>query len=252
MRRPILVLVVAVLVALIGAGVVFVGMQWREEVVEEEVAAEYRERYGLRPVAVALEELRPGEVVSDAVADGRIVAAERSADAVGDSGLGMADLLDPATATLVVTDTIGAGEVITSTRLGDSPPSGLPDAEGDGVLTVALDSDAARVGGLLTAGDRVAVLVTEGGTRTCVVASPVRVLAVGSTTGSAAAAESGRAVSPLLVTMDVDPTLGLRLRHAQALGALHLIGLPGDAGGFRAGACAAREDVLPDPPGSRP
>lgn len=178
MDRRKLLLVVAVVVALIGAGLVFLYAKGADD--------RAAEAYRPATVFVATGDIAVGEPFDTALADGRIVAREVPENTVVPSAIPSQDVLAGKTAN----SPIYAGEQILTTNYGGEGAN-APLAIPDGMVAVSVQlSDTARVAGFVNAGSNVAVWLTHeakkaGGDETIqetrLLLDRVQVIAVGST-----------------------------------------------------------------------
>lgn len=230
-RRKIL-LVVAVVVAALGAGLVFVYAQDAEDRASEQVATV--------DVLVVTAPISPGELASDAAASGKILSQPVPADQVLEGSTDDGTVF----AGQIALTKLYPGEQLLTQKFGtvediESEVS-LPIPDGMVAKPVALD-DVARVGGFTTPGSRVGVFVT--GTfapstepETRLLLDEVTILATGSTTISAPATNPDGTVAPVTdavpisqYTLALKPRDAARVTLAQTLGSLSLVLLPPDA-----------------------
>jgi pilus assembly protein CpaB len=215
-RRKIL-LVVAVVVAALGAGLVFVYAQGAEDRAKDDIATV--------PVLVAQQMILPGESASDAANAGKLVSQEvPPAEALEGSTNEGADFKDS-----IALTTIYPGEQLLTQKFGtiediEGRPT-LPIPDGLGATTVELTAQD-KVGSFAQPGSHVAFYVTDrggaasggsGGTpAACLVEDDLLVLGVGSTSVNAPAPApggdvavgsdnaQGEVVGTTLMTMAVD------------------------------------------------
>jgi pilus assembly protein CpaB len=172
LSRRLILLSVAVVVALAGAGLVFLYVQGADNRAED--------RFDTVNVLQAVGTIEPGESIDDAAAAGKL-----KLEAVAQSDLLPGYQTDTSGLTgLQATTTIYPGEQIISDKFGDSQLGEAPSA-----LTIPKDliaisvnlTDPARVAGFVNPGSQVAIFQTTPGYSRLVL-SRVTVLGVGSTT----------------------------------------------------------------------
>jgi pilus assembly protein CpaB len=216
-RRTVL-LVVAALIAVLGAGMVFLYVQ----------GADTRAKEEQQPVAVlkAVAQIEPGETLADASAQGKIqlkdVPLEQKLDgamaSIGDSG------------SLVALTRIFPNEQVTSSKFGQpGEQETLTMPPGNFAISVQL-SDTGRVAGFVSPGSQVAIFLTgptgangEEGTR--LLLPKVQVIAVGQTTLSTSTTTSEGAqttsnVPQTLLTLAVDQKQAEKVLYASTHGEL--------------------------------
>ncbi len=240
MGRRVLLLVVAVVVAVVGVGLLYLYVQGAEERATE-----------TRDVWVALEPVPAGTPVATLVGQTtRVQVTAVPVAAVLPGALaGDVSLTDERLADLVTTRDLLEGEQLVEDRLG--PPGNSPEAlagatrTGDGegedldrLLGTFEFSDPERVAGFLQPNSRVAVFytsTTSGGAEkvTSVVLPSVGVAAVGNVTVSPEVAvidgqQETTEVAQALVTLRLTPKEMTTLITAQATGELYLGLLPGE------------------------
>lgn len=195
-RRTIL-LIVAALIAVVGAGMVFLYVQGADDRAKEQQV----------PVAVlkAVAQIEPGESLADASAAGKIELMdvpteqklEGAMDTIGESGA------------LVALTRVYPNEQITSSKFGSpGEQDTLTMPEGRIAISVSV-SDTGRVAGFVAPGSKVALFfngpVNDGGTEATKILLPeVQVIAVGQTTmttTTATGAEGQRATEDLPLTL---------------------------------------------------
>lgn len=217
-RRKVL-LIVAVILALAGAGLVYLYAQGADQRAEK--------RFDTREVLVAVQDIAPGESASDAAAAGKIQPqAVTEASLVQNYVTGTEEL-----AGLNANTTIYAGEQLDSRKFGGvSESAALPIPEGQIAVAVEL-TDTARVAGFVSAGSTVGVWlngVEEESQRpfTRLLLPEVQVLAAGSTSLVATTStdeEGNQTVEQLprtLLTLAVDQDQAEKLMFASSNGQL--------------------------------
>lgn len=236
MERRRVLLVVAVVVAVMGAALVFVYAQNAEERARAEVGAGSESRQ----VLVATQEIAPGESAADAAAAGKVVLEEvpggRILDGAVSDGTALADQ--------VALTTLYPGEQLVAQKFGSvedvDATATLPLPEGKVATAVVLD-DQSRISGFTNPGSRVGMLVTgtfppSGQTETRLMLDRVQILATGTTTigpqqtaEGEAAAETAQGPPLNQYVLALDPRDAARVRFAQSLGELSLVLLPPDS-----------------------
>lgn len=229
-RRKIL-LVVAVVVAALGAGLVFVYAQGAEDRARDDITT--------TPVLVATQDILPGESAADAADAGKLLSKQVPEDQVlpGSTNEG-ADFTDS-----IALTTIYAGEQLLTQKFGtiediEGKPT-LPLPQGKTAITLEL-TDAGRVGSFTQPGSHVAVYFTPAipesaqpeGTPdnaqvivpACVIEEDLLVLGVGSQTVNQAPVAEGEAaptdtVAVTLLTVAVDSEQASTLIGFQTAGA---------------------------------
>ncbi|MBE7323274.1 Flp pilus assembly protein CpaB [Nocardioides sp. Y6] len=217
MDRRKLLLVMAVIVALAGAALVFVYVQGADNRAAEE--------YETVEVLTAVEPILTGETIAQAAEAGKLQRSRVPRAVLLPSAVSTVDSLKG----LAANTNIYAGEQIVSDKFGGAgEASMLPIPEDKVAVTLEL-TDRARVSGFTVAGSRVAVWLTSNATSTGneeanlftrLVEDDVQVLAAGSSTLVASTttdAEGGEVVEQLpktLLTVAVDQDQAERLKTA--------------------------------------
>ena len=228
-RRRIL-LVVAVIVAALGAGLVFVYAQDAEDRAQEQITT--------RNVLVATQVIAPGESASDAANASKLLSKPISTQEIllGSSNEG-ADFTDT-----VALTTIYPGEQLLTQRFGTidqvASETGLVVPEGMTATAITLD-DTSRISGFTPAGTRVGVFITgtfEGATQpeVRVLFKQVLILANGLVTvapqigpdGQPVVSGDSAALSQYVLALSARDAA--RLKLAQDLGDISLVLLPPD------------------------
>jgi Flp pilus assembly protein CpaB len=247
-RSRVAVLVLSFLLGVTGAVLVLV---WADRNADAKVTAA-REDLGIREVLVASAVVEAGTTMDEARRSGAVEFREVMAPP------------EDALAEIVTTDLdlefahrTFPGDVVTGSRLVDDATSApFAQDEGRAAVTVTL-GEAARGTAFLSAGARVAVLVTglaagngEPGTRTCVLLPVLEVLAVGGRAADTVTTDEGAGglgvgdVPAQLVTVDVDPESAMRLVQGDADGDLYFVRLGQGESPFARGDCRASADLL--------
>ena len=241
-RRTIL-LLVAVLLAVLGAGMVFLYVQ----------GADQRAKLEQAPVQVlkAVAQIEPGESLAQAQETGKLelgdVPAEQrlqgAIDSIGDSG------------GLVALTTIYPNEQITTTKFGaagDQEAFELP----NGTLAISVNlSDTGRVAGFVTPGSEVALFMTgitepDGDQSTRLLLPAVQVIAVAQTTVTTSTtttvedgAQTTEALPRTLFTLAVDQQAAEKILFASSQGELSF-GLLGEKSKVRPGDGVTLENLF--------
>lgn len=218
-RRKIL-LIVAVLVAALGATMVFLYVRTADNRAEE--------RFVTVDVLRATAPIAPGETIEDAQAAGKLALQATPNDQV----LAGAQTTTDALTGRVALTTIYPGEQIIDSKFGEtsSVQSSLQIPEGKIAISVNL-TDPARVAGFVNPGSNVAVFLnstdeTDGKPYTRMLLGRVTVLGVGSTTpvSTTTTDETGVATTEqlprTLLTLSLDQTEAERVLYAQSNGEL--------------------------------
>ncbi len=192
MDRRKLLLVVAVVVALLGAGLVFVYAK----------GADSRAAQAYDPVTVyvAQQDIAVGESFDTALSTQKIVAQEIPSTARVPSAIDAVDQLAGQTANT----NIATGEQILTSNYGGEGAS-TPLAIPAGMVAVSVQlTDTARVAGFVNAGSEVAMWLTQQGdetdpTRIRLLLDRVQVIAVGSTSTQTTTTSTGDAGEPAVV-----------------------------------------------------
>lgn len=227
MKRPVLAIIIAVLLALGAGAAVFAYVTTAESRVLEQQA--------VATVVVARESVPEGMSLADAMADGLLVTETVPAR------LKPASALESVTGTnggLVALSNLPAGQIVLAGGVGAEVPQRQPIEVPDGqmAVTVLLD-DPSKVGAFLRPGAHVAIFDTfaveiesesvdgAGSTTTYYQTRPllddVVVLAVGAVTRAEADAAESQAWEAQLVTLAVTQDQAERLVHGTRTGALH-------------------------------
>ena len=219
MDRRKLLLVVAVVVALLGAGLVFVYAK----------GADSRAAQAYDPVTVyvAQQDIAVGESFDTALSTQKIVAQELPATARVPSAIDTVEQLAGQTANT----NIAAGEqILVSNYGGEGGTSPLAIPAGMVAVSVQL-TDTARVAGFVNAGSEVVIWLTQqadedGPTRTRLLLDRVQVIAVGSTSTQTTTSADGTAVVEqmprTLVTFAVKQEDAERIKLGATVGELEL------------------------------
>jgi Flp pilus assembly protein CpaB len=248
LRSRIAVLVLSVVVGVAGAVLVLI---WADRRAGAEVAAAMDD-LGIREVLVASAVVEAGTTLDEARRSGSVEFREVMTppeDAL--------DEILPRDLDLEFAHRTYPGDVVTGSRLVDEATSApFAQEEGGAAVTVTL-GEAARGTAFLSAGARVAVLVTglaaevgEPGTRTCVLVPALEVLAVGGRAADTATTDDGTGgpgvgdVPDQLVTVDVDPESAVRLVQGDADGDLYFVRLGDGESPFARGDCRTSADLL--------
>ncbi|MBS43206.1 MAG: Flp pilus assembly protein CpaB [Nocardioides sp.] len=233
-RRRVL-LVVAVVIAAMGAALVFVYAQNADDRAQEQVA----EQLSTQQILVATQVIQPGEAAADAAAAGKMLLQEVPQEQVvaGATGDGR-DFTDQ-----VALTTIYPGEQVITQKFGSiadvEASASLPLPEGKVGVAVVLD-DQARVSGFTKPGTRVGMLIT--GTfppattpETRLMLDNVQILATGLVTINQQPTVEGEPAAPATdsaplsqYVLALTPRDAARLEFAQTLGELSLVLLPSD------------------------
>ena len=219
MDRRKLLLVVAVVVALLGAGLVFVYAK----------GADSRAAQAYDPVTVyvAQQDIAVGESFDTALSTQKIVAQELPATARVPSAIDTVEQLAGQTANA----NIAVGEqILTSNFGGETTNSALAIPAGMVAVSVQL-TDTARVAGFVNAGSEVAVWMTradeEGATRIRLLLDRAKVIAVGSTSTQPVTATDGTGavveqMPRTLLTFALKQADAERVKLAATIGELEL------------------------------
>jgi pilus assembly protein CpaB len=217
MDRRKLLLVIAVVVALIGAGLVFLYAKGAD--------ARAAQAYDPVRVFVAQQDILVGESFDAALAAQKIVERELPSAARVPSAIETVEVLAGQSAN----GTIAAGEqILTSNFGGQGVNSALAIPPGQVAVSIQL-SDTARVAGFVNAGSNVAVWLTmsdaeSGDTTTRLLLDRVEVIAVGSTSTQTTTSADGSTVAEqmprTMITLAVDQEDAERVQLASASGDL--------------------------------
>ena len=223
MDRRKLLLVAAVIVALIGAGMVFVYVQGADKRAADE--------YETVEVLTAVQPILTGETIAQAAEAGKLQRSRVPRTVLLPSAVATVDSLEG----LAANTNIYPGEQIVSEKFGGvAEASRLPIPKGKVAVSVEL-SDTARVAGFVEAGSEVAIWVTGAITDnpdapaipfTRLLLPKVTVLAAGSTTlvAQTQTAEDGTQTTEqlprTLLTLAVDQDEAERIQFAAANGSL--------------------------------
>lgn len=219
MDRRKLLLIVAVVLALAGAGLVYLYAQDANQRAEE--------RFDTETVIVAVQDITPGESISDAAAAGKL---REQAVAQGSLVAGYVTSTDQL-AGLTANTTIYAGEQLVEQKFGGAAEStALPIPDGQMAVAVQL-TDPARVAGFVSAGSQVAVWLNGVNQQTQqpytrLLIPEVQVLAAGSTSlvsttsTDEAGNETVEQLPRTLITLAVNQQQAEKLMYAGANGEL--------------------------------
>lgn len=220
MDRRRLLLIVAVVIALVGAGLVYLYVRGADQRAES--------RFDTENVLRAVAPIEPGETIDDAAASGKLALQPVASDYLLPNYQTSTDALSGS----VATQRIYPGEQIVSDKFGaevDTPVSALAVPKGMIAISVTL-TDTARVAGFINPGTEVAVFLTgstaENGAFTRLLLEEVEVIAVGSTattqttTTTAEGTQTVEQLPSTLMTLAVDQKDAERVLFAQTTGEL--------------------------------
>lgn len=232
MDRRKLLLVAAVIVALMGAGLVFVYVQGADK--------RAADQYDSVEVITAVQPILTGETIAQAAEAGKLQRSSVPRTAMLPSAVSTVDSLEG----LAANTNIYPGEQIVSEKFGGvAEASRLPIPKGKVAVSVEL-SDTARVAGFVEAGSEVAIWVTGAITEnpeapavpfTRLLLPKVTVLAAGSTTlvSQTQTTQDGTQTTEqlprTLLTLAVDQAEAERIQFAAANGSLSFGLLSGDS-----------------------
>jgi pilus assembly protein CpaB len=209
-RRTVL-LVAAILIAALGAGLVLIYVR--------NVNQRVKAREAPQQILVAKKIIPAGTTGATASADGDLQFMQVATEAVAQNAL---NSIDPV-ANLVALAPIYPGEQILATKFGKPGDSTALSIPVPGTLAVSISlPDPARVDGFIVPGSRVAVFLTAGGS-TQMILDDVEVIAVGTRTLVPSSGQTtANAAQSDVVTFGVTSAEAQKLVFAQSAGSLYL------------------------------
>jgi pilus assembly protein CpaB len=210
-----LLLVVAVVIALVGAALVYLYVRGADQRAES--------RFDTVDVLVAVQPVEPGETIDDAAANGKLALQPVASDYLQPNYQTSTDALSGS----VATQRIYPGEQIVADKFGaevDTPVSALSIPKGMIAISVSL-TDTARVAGFIEPGTKVSVFLTNP-TYTRLLLEEVEVIAVGSTattqttTTDSEGTQTVEQLPSTLMTLAVDQTDAEKVLYSQQSGEL--------------------------------
>ncbi len=210
MDRRRLLLVVAVVIALVGAALVYLYVRGADQRAES--------RFDTVNVLRAVAPIEPGETIDDAAANGKLALQPVASDYLQPNYQTSTDALSGS----VATQRIYPGEQIVADKFGaevDTPVSALSVPKGMIAISVSL-TDTARVAGFIEPGTKVSVFSTNP-TYTRLLLEEVEVIAVGSTattqttTTDSEGTQTVEQLPSTLMTLAVDQKDAEKVLYAQ-------------------------------------